>query len=260
MINFFRKIRKKLADDNKPLKYARYAIGEIVLVVIGILIALQINTWNEGRKNRNAEQSYLSRIRGDLINDSIYYARSIKVSERILSNHSMFIKEIYKQQHDTEDVRKLFQLTIYNNQYLNIQNSTYIELINSGKLDIFSKTYLKETIINYYRENEIISSQISEANASTKSGFDDMRKIIPASIKYYSIFDKNLWTDTKMYNNKDWVFLNDPSSMEFQTLENTVAFFYVKHQTFISYYIKLKAMNAKLIKDLDLEIGNKSLN
>jgi len=43
MINFFRRIRKKLADDNKPLKYMRYAIGEILLVVVGILIALSIN-------------------------------------------------------------------------------------------------------------------------------------------------------------------------------------------------------------------------
>ena len=59
MINFFRKIRKKLADDNKPLKYARYAIGEIVLVVIGILIALSINNWNEGRKDQIVEQYYL---------------------------------------------------------------------------------------------------------------------------------------------------------------------------------------------------------
>jgi hypothetical protein len=49
MINFFRKIRKQLADDNKPLKYARYAIGEIVLVMIGILLALQVNNWNEDR-------------------------------------------------------------------------------------------------------------------------------------------------------------------------------------------------------------------
>lgn len=47
MIPFFRKIRKTLADDNKPIKYFRYAIGEVVLVVIGILIALQINNWNE---------------------------------------------------------------------------------------------------------------------------------------------------------------------------------------------------------------------
>jgi hypothetical protein len=58
MINFFRRIRNqpageagKMADDNKPMKYMRYAIGEIALVVIGILIALQINTWNEERKN-----------------------------------------------------------------------------------------------------------------------------------------------------------------------------------------------------------------
>jgi hypothetical protein len=52
MINFFRKIRKKMADDNRPLKYIRYAIGEIVLVVIGILIALQVNNWNENRKQK----------------------------------------------------------------------------------------------------------------------------------------------------------------------------------------------------------------
>ena len=60
MINFFRKIRKKLADDNKPLKYMRYAIGEIVLVVIGILIALSINNWNEVRINNQKEIEYIN--------------------------------------------------------------------------------------------------------------------------------------------------------------------------------------------------------
>ena len=62
MINFFRKTRKKLADDNKPLKYLRYAVGEIVLVVIGILIALQINNWNEGRKDRVLEKKLLENL------------------------------------------------------------------------------------------------------------------------------------------------------------------------------------------------------
>ena len=50
MIRFFRNIRQKLAAENKVMAYLRYAIGEIILVVIGILIALQINNWNERRK------------------------------------------------------------------------------------------------------------------------------------------------------------------------------------------------------------------
>ena len=63
MIGFFRKIRKKLADDNKPLKYLRYAFGEILLVVIGILIALQINNWNEDQKDRKAENEALINLK-----------------------------------------------------------------------------------------------------------------------------------------------------------------------------------------------------
>jgi len=59
MINFFRKIRKQFADNNKPIKYFRYAIGEIVLVVIGILIALSINNWNEFRKERAIEKELI---------------------------------------------------------------------------------------------------------------------------------------------------------------------------------------------------------
>jgi len=52
MIPFFRKIRKQMVDQNKPMKYMRYAIGEIALVVIGILIVLSINNWNQHRNNR----------------------------------------------------------------------------------------------------------------------------------------------------------------------------------------------------------------
>ena len=66
MFKFFRKIRKKLADDNKPLKYMGYAIGEIVVVVVGILIALSINNWNEYRKERTKEKDALE----DIINIS----------------------------------------------------------------------------------------------------------------------------------------------------------------------------------------------
>jgi hypothetical protein len=66
MIPFFRKIRYKLARDNQFLKYSRYAIGEIVLVVIGILIALQINNWNEDRKSRQVEFITLNEIKKNI--------------------------------------------------------------------------------------------------------------------------------------------------------------------------------------------------
>ncbi|MFC2147925.1 DUF6090 family protein [Bacteroidota bacterium] len=66
MINFFRRIRRKLADDNKPLKYMRYAFGEILLVVVGILIALQINNWNEGQRAKSEEKTLLENLKDDL--------------------------------------------------------------------------------------------------------------------------------------------------------------------------------------------------
>jgi hypothetical protein len=59
MINFFRHIRKKLPEDNKPFKYLRYAIGEVILIVFGILIALAINNWNEHRRDRIKERGIL---------------------------------------------------------------------------------------------------------------------------------------------------------------------------------------------------------
>lgn len=65
MIPFFRKIRKKLSADNQFLKYSRYAIGEIVLVVVGILIALQINNLNEDRKERIQENKILTNLRDE---------------------------------------------------------------------------------------------------------------------------------------------------------------------------------------------------
>ena len=59
MIKFFRQIRQKLLTENKFSKYLIYAVGEIVLVVIGILIALQINNVNSHNQQRKAEQEYL---------------------------------------------------------------------------------------------------------------------------------------------------------------------------------------------------------
>ena len=66
MIKFFRKIRQNLLMENKTGKYLKYAIGEILLVIIGILIAVSINGWNEDRKLKNAEQSILKDLKEEM--------------------------------------------------------------------------------------------------------------------------------------------------------------------------------------------------
>ena len=65
MIKFFRKIRLKLLEQNKVSKYFKYAIGEILLVMIGILLALQVNNWNENRKERLQEIILLEQLLSD---------------------------------------------------------------------------------------------------------------------------------------------------------------------------------------------------
>jgi hypothetical protein len=69
MINFFRKIRRQNLAENKTGKYIKYAIGEILLVVIGILIALQVNNWNEERAKEIALQAHLKNLVEDLNQD-----------------------------------------------------------------------------------------------------------------------------------------------------------------------------------------------
>jgi Family of unknown function (DUF6090) len=83
MIKFFRHIRQRLVTENKFHKYLLYAIGEIVLVVIGILIALQINTWNEERKQHQEELQTLRQLREE------FQANLVQLDEKISMRTAM---------------------------------------------------------------------------------------------------------------------------------------------------------------------------
>ena len=107
MIKFIRKIRQKLLTENKFRKYLLYAIGEIVLVVIGILIALQINNWNEDRKERIVEKKIYENLLSDIKEDIIIIKERIALSKRekkALYNH---VHNAYQTQKSTVDLIKL---------------------------------------------------------------------------------------------------------------------------------------------------------
>jgi len=179
MIPFFRKIRKKMADDNRPLKYMRYAVGEIVLVVIGILIALQINTWNEERKDRKIEKTLLINVLKDLQSDIQEFnnVKNFKTSQneacvRLLE----YLIDTSKPLEDTIQFINDFQLVVYfivpssNSTAFDIAVSTgYLNNITSDGLvnelsNYFNSIHLEQHVtetkrfINAYNENSLIAN------------------------------------------------------------------------------------------------------
>ena len=83
MIKFYRKIRQRLLSENKFGKYLIYAVGEIVLVVIGILIALQINNWNENKKSKNQLNNIYNEVKLNLRSDLSNINEVIKQYEQL---------------------------------------------------------------------------------------------------------------------------------------------------------------------------------
>jgi len=79
MINFFRKIRQQLLSQNKVSKYLLYAIGEIALVMVGILLALQVNNWNEQKKERQIEQKLLQALKEEINSNINQIEQGIKL-------------------------------------------------------------------------------------------------------------------------------------------------------------------------------------
>jgi hypothetical protein len=155
MIPFFRKIRKKIADDNKPIKYLRYAIGEIVLVVIGILIALSINNWNENRKKGIAEQNLyqtlISSLESDLedANDKISSVdKSIKAQEIFIINSFEEIKDKF----NTVQLEE-FLYSVSNSSRSFFPNyGLYEKISNNNQIDLIQSTELQMKIIELYEQ------------------------------------------------------------------------------------------------------------
>jgi hypothetical protein len=162
MLNFFRRIRKKLADDNKPLKYMRYAIGEIVLVVIGILIALQVNNWNEDQKEKKIQIGYLKRMHADIQKDTTYLRQKIQTAQNEQESYYYFIHSMYDVQSTKEDFKKLISSVEWDAFELILQDDTFTEISTSGKLDLISDDQLKESIIDYYRNYAIADRHMTE--------------------------------------------------------------------------------------------------
>ncbi|MDG1277849.1 MAG: DUF6090 family protein [Algoriphagus sp.] len=155
MISFFRKIRQKLLSQNRVTRYLVYAVGEIFLVVIGILIALQVNNWNEQRKIRIAEQSILQNLRTELLlniqnlkTNIAYHELAHKSSFELLNLFGTDISSISSKSLDT----LLFNAeTVYT---FEVRNGYIKSIISSGNLDYLQNEKLKSMLTSF--EGEVV--------------------------------------------------------------------------------------------------------
>ncbi len=148
MIKFFRNIRKNLINEGKTSRYLKYAIGEIILVVIGILIALQINNWNENRKLDNVELNLLYEIKSNLNESSRMLEYTLEANKELVKGYKILLKHVEEKKPYKESLDTIFgRISYWNSPYF---TSTAYETLKSRGSEIIQNDSLKQQIVELY--------------------------------------------------------------------------------------------------------------
>ena len=178
MIKFFRRIRQNLLSEGKTGKYLKYAIGEILLVMIGILLALQVNNWNEDRKERILERALLEQLHTE------FNSNLTQLDERIDIRNNMIKAAVelleYIDAPETRNVDSVNSSIAWTTPY-----TTFDPIINdivaSGNFRILGNNRLKQ-LLSFWT-SEII--QVTEGEQTWRMYRDD--KYIPFLVKHYQL-------------------------------------------------------------------------
>jgi len=248
MIPIFRKTRKKMADDNRPVKYMRYAFGEIVLVVIGILIALQINTWNEERKTRIIEIKTLNEIRGNLYVDLKELRSDIAVMDSVSNSGRAAIAYFEKNTNPSESFKYNVHVSGLN-PHFDPNQSGYSLLISKG-LEIVTNDSLRGSISRLYEldypyyskyENERISMLINVFH--------------PKMTTYFSF----LWSDDIFFNGTTEITQDDYSKLKMdKSFTNVMNFVITKNEMVKNRAERTVNYISSLIAQIEHELAQKN--
>jgi hypothetical protein len=168
MIKFFRNIRQRLLKEGRTTKYLTYAIGEIILVVIGILIALQINNWNEDRKNLQKEHLLLVQLKEEYTSNLAQLDRKIEMRTRLIHASTKLLSYIDTPEGVPSDsVLKYLGPSGYAPTFDPITN----DLISAGKLSLIKNEKLKKLLSTW--TSELV--QLVEEEQNWNSFKDDIR-------------------------------------------------------------------------------------
>ena len=162
MLKFFRKIRQTLLSENKFTKYLLYAIGEIILVVIGILIALQINTWNKEKQNRALERSSLRNLTADLV-----IQKEILLQQQ--DNEALALAQIdscsffFSSSLPLTELHRLL-LSLSSRLTFVANKATFDNMSSTGNIALIRNSVLQNAIVRYYKQLDYTTSVINNNN------------------------------------------------------------------------------------------------
>tara|TARA_Y100000385_G_scaffold73840_1_gene74499 strand:- start:436 stop:1167 length:732 start_codon:yes stop_codon:yes gene_type:complete len=188
MINLFKKVRKNLLSENKFSRYLIYAIGEIVLVVVGILIALQINIWNENRKLEILELSLLKEMKSNLMSDISDIKENIFFTENGINSANIILKSFENNIPYNDSLNKHFGKVPMVPKFLMTENA-YNSMNNEG-IRIIKNDSLRKAITNHYEKKASWVKAWNDAEWDTQ--IHDHQNM------YRKLFKKfNFWGDLK---------------------------------------------------------------
>ncbi|PKA99792.1 hypothetical protein B0O79_3513 [Flavobacteriaceae bacterium MAR_2009_75] len=243
MIKFFRRIRQRLLSENKFSKYLLYAVGEIVLVVIGILLALQINDWNEESKNQKEAHKILLQLKHEFETNNDLIDTSIEFQRRRLNAVDGFKDGFDSTKKISADSLKALVSDLGSDwKYEPIKN--IIEaVISSGKINLIQNDSVKDAIrywgtaINKY--NDLYESQDELYN----------KNILPILSENYPMFEFDPKHDSTFEANTDAIFNNLKNENSFVFITKEVAL--LLHWTEKG----VKAQQDKILAKIDLELN-----
>ena len=157
MLKFFRNIRGKLLNQGKITGYFLYAIGEVLLVVVGILIALQINNWNEDNKREIAEETLVKQLINDLSKD----VESLETIIPRLETKTEVAKQIYL---EIQGEASYDQSTMYGDLTWQAFAPLLFEERHQGSPDLISDASISKSILDYFNQEKITETQIQQGN------------------------------------------------------------------------------------------------
>lgn len=249
MIKFFRKIRQQLLTENKFSKYLLYAIGEIILVVIGILIALQINNANDSRIEKAREIKYLNNIKIDLYKDIENLEYNIEFREKKSKGTQKVIEQINGMliENMTETAYNVVN-TLYQEKF-EPSNVTYNDLVNSGNMNLISNDSIKidlfELSLLYQRNSYGIDHETKEYEEFISKPiykFVDIERMKPVFLGIKTAEEENL-------SEKDFEEL-----FKSKEYKNGCVVSNWTTEEMLDIYKKIKTKSERIIKLIDMEL------